>query len=334
LKKYSIIKFKRGPTSQNLHASFLEVGPLKNFMNKIFNILTGWKALGIYAIISLFVFILNSPFCQIKLNHFLADLTQQAIIDQINPIRTDQGFLGLKANSKLAKAAQMKAEDMIARGYFSHVGPNGEEPWSWFEKAGYDYASAGENLAVNYFNPNVLIEAWLNSPAHAKNILNSYFTDVGIGIAKGNIPDKGDSTIVVMFLGKEITPAIRLASSQGAVISEEPVEDIRIVAPEKPVVKKIVSDIALGGEAQVKPANTDNIQRIERDYSKINNTKIAVANISAYEIRLIITIFFMILIAWFSATMIVHKEKFLPIRVLRPVLLVFFIIIIWLPDLI
>jgi hypothetical protein len=298
-------------------------------MTKLFNILTGWKALGIYTIISLSVFILNSPFCQVKLSHFLADITQQAIIDQINPIRADRGFLGLKASPKLAQAAQMKAEDMIARGYFSHVGPNGEEPWSWFEKAGYDYAAAGENLAVNYFDTNILIEAWLNSPAHAKNILNGYFTDVGIGIAKGDIPGKGNSTIVVMFLGKEISPAIRLAASHGAVIAQEPIEDIKTVVPEKPVVKKIISDMALGEQTEIKPAS-DNIQRIERDYSKISNTKIVVAKVFTYEFRLIMTIFFMIMIVWIFVTMVVHKEKFLPIRALRPFLLVFLIVIIWL----
>lgn len=301
--------------------------------NKFCPYLLGAKALVFYSILSVFLFLFNYPACQVKISRFLANLTQEAVIQQLNPIREDGGFLGLRVNSKLAQAAQMKAEDMINRGYFSHVGPDGEEPWSWFERIGYDYAAAGENLAVNFFDSKTLIDAWLASPTHAKNLLNGYFTDVGVGIARGEMEGKGDSTIVVMFLGREIAPEIQPAVVLGSAATYVPPQDsIKVTPPEKPVVKKTVSDNILEKKTVIKESSKDNIQRIERDYARSANSKIFLANVLTYEFRLALTLFFIILMVWASIILSIYKEKLLPVRLLRPFLLAFLIVIIWLPN--
>ncbi|MDP2909809.1 MAG: CAP domain-containing protein [bacterium] len=293
-------------------------------MNKIFDFLTSSRALMVYAVLSLSIIILNSPSCQIKLNHILADLTQEAVVNQLNPMRTGQGYSGLKVSLKLSQAAQMKAEDMIKRGYFSHIGPNGEEPWIWLEKVGYNYAAAGENLAVNYFDAESLIGAWLESPDHAKNMLNGYFTDIGVGISKGDIFGKGESVVAVMFLGREITPILAASVANSDLTADNKYEDVKNTAPEKPVVKKTVNDNVL-------ETNPRNIQKIERDYAGYVNTKIFLANFLTYEFRLGITFFFTILIVWIFVMMSVRKERFFSIKLLRPALLALFIFIIWFP---
>jgi len=207
----------------------------------------GKKYLIFYTIISIFLFLVLSPFSNIRMDKLLASLTEQLIIQEVNPVREDHGFLDLEVNDKLTKAAQLKAEDMVKRNYFDHNGPNGEKPWTWLEKVDYDYAAAGENLAMNFNDPVELINAWLNSPLHAKNILNGYFTDIGIGIA---------DDIVVMFLGREKTESLALASNitseyEEIVASEvkssgKPqrfiIEETENVEPENPVIVKTVDE--------------------------------------------------------------------------------------------
>jgi len=98
------------------------------------------------------------------------------------------------------KAAQMKAEDMAKRGYFSHEGPLGESPWSWLDKVGYSYVYAGENLAVNFSDSVEVHKAWLNSPKHRDNILGRNFSEVGVGTATGEFEGR-QSIFVVQFFG-------------------------------------------------------------------------------------------------------------------------------------
>ena len=102
----------------------------------------------------------------------------------------------------LTKAAQAKADDMAAKGYFAHVSPDGKLPWYWFDKAGYKYEYAGENLAVDFGESEKLVDAWMNSPTHKENILNPHYTQIGIGIAEGLY--KGhQATFVVQFFASK-----------------------------------------------------------------------------------------------------------------------------------
>ena len=178
------------------------------------------KALFFCAVLAVFCFIIIFlPLTEFKISRFLANLTQQIVITQINPVRQSYGLIELQTNEKLNQAAQLKAEDMIARNYFSHKDPDGQTPWVWLEQVGYNYSTAGENLAMDVSDPEVLKNAWLNSPSHAKNILNSAFTDIGVGVAKGKISGK-KTIVVVMFLGKEagVEPA-KVASKPVSAIS-------------------------------------------------------------------------------------------------------------------
>src|SRR3989344_1539982 len=133
---------------------------------------------------------------------FLANLSGQLILDDVNPQRTSGSLAPLRVDPLLSDAARMKAEDMIARNYFSHLGPNGELPWVWFDRLGYKYSAAGENLAIDFSDPNALVSAWMASPTHAANIRNGTFSDVGIGLADGVFQGR-KTTIVVMFLGQK-----------------------------------------------------------------------------------------------------------------------------------
>ncbi len=74
----------------------------------------------------------------------------------------------------LAALAESHCEDMIDRNFFAHNTPDGQTPFDRM-KAGISYSSAGENIAmqVNLHRKNVM-DSWMNSPGHHKNILNRF----------------------------------------------------------------------------------------------------------------------------------------------------------------
>ena len=123
------------------------------------------------------------------------------LIEQTNKERNSGDLSTLTPNAKLEAAAKLKAEDMATKGYFAHNTPDGKTPWYWFEKAGYDYAAAGENLAVNFTDSKDVTEAWMRSPSHRANILSGNYTEIGIATARGTYKGK-EAIFVVQEFGR------------------------------------------------------------------------------------------------------------------------------------
>ncbi len=125
------------------------------------------------------------------------------IIQLINQVRIKNNLSPLKVDKRLNQAATLKATDMINRGYWSHKTPEGESPWVFIERAGYQYQVAGENLAKGFSDSSDLIKAWIRSPLHRKNLLDTDFKEVGIGIAYGKLNGVYTS-VVVLYLAKPL----------------------------------------------------------------------------------------------------------------------------------
>lgn len=116
----------------------------------------------------------------------------------LNQDRAANGLPALTLNSKLTSLADGYAADMIKRGYFSHYNPEGQSPFDRMNKAGISYSTAGENLAIN--NSVAAAEtAFMKSSGHRANILNSSYTDVGIGVVHSS---NGSVYVVQEFIGK------------------------------------------------------------------------------------------------------------------------------------
>ncbi len=163
-----------------------------------------------------------------------AAVLSSAMVAETNVDRLGENLAELTVNPLLEEAARQKARDMAEKGYFSHVGPEGEQPWKWLKGVGYYYLSAGENLAINFTDSKDVTDAWMNSPAHRANMLSGNFTEIGIGTAEGVYKGK-ETTFVVQFFGKPYEKPIAKAVV-------DPVEDAEVkknvaVTP-KPVVKK------------------------------------------------------------------------------------------------
>ena len=126
-------------------------------------------------------------------------LTSNSIVTLANEDRASQNVGTLTEDPLLERAAQAKADDMAAKGYFSHIDPSGNAPWVWFKKVGYYYYGAGENLAIDFSDAQSLNTAWMNSPAHRANIVRGTYSRVGIGIAHGTYQGKSATFIVEFF---------------------------------------------------------------------------------------------------------------------------------------
>jgi uncharacterized protein YkwD len=119
-----------------------------------------------------------------------------AVLCLLNGERRDRGLGALKLNRKLAKAADVQAEDMVKRKYFSHENPEGRNSTARIKSAGYMSSggrwTVGENLAWGVgelASARGLVNAWMNSPPHRANILRPAYREIGIAIAMGTPKD-------------------------------------------------------------------------------------------------------------------------------------------------
>ncbi|AJA48458.1 hypothetical protein CPAST_c23880 [Clostridium pasteurianum DSM 525 = ATCC 6013] len=106
------------------------------------------------------------------------------VIKLVNVERSKNGLAPLKANAELSKVATAKAQDMIDKNYFSHTSPTYGSPFDMMKKFGINYSAAGENIAYGQKTPSDVMNGWMNSPGHKANILNSNFTEIGVGMVK------------------------------------------------------------------------------------------------------------------------------------------------------
>jgi hypothetical protein len=130
-------------------------------------------------------------------------LTSLQLLQETNKDRQSHDINDLRLNSQLSAAAQAKAQSMVSQNYWSHVSPDGKQPWAYVQQQGYQYQAVGENLAYGFANPDDVIAGWLNSPEHRANLLDPAYTNVGFGVVQAaNYLGKGPETVVVAMYGR------------------------------------------------------------------------------------------------------------------------------------
>ncbi|MCV9888230.1 CAP domain-containing protein [Metabacillus halosaccharovorans] len=120
----------------------------------------------------------------------------QQVIDLTNAERKKNGLPALKADTQLSGVAQKKSEDMRQNNYFSHTSPTYGSPFDMMRDFGVTYKTAGENIAQGQRSAQEVVQAWMNSEGHRKNILSKDFTHIGIGY------DSNGHHWTQMFIGK------------------------------------------------------------------------------------------------------------------------------------
>lgn len=135
------------------------------------------------------------------------NISLNGLLSATNAQRANYEAGNLSLNSKLNSAAQAKANDMVNRNYWSHQTPDGQQPWVFITNTGYQYLSAGENLAFGFNDSSGTIQGWMNSPTHKANLINKIYTEVGFGMANSdNFVNKGPQTVVVAMYANPQAP--------------------------------------------------------------------------------------------------------------------------------
>jgi len=148
---------------------------------------------------------------------FATDVTKQSMLSATNEQRLKDGDTALSLNDKLARAAQAKANDMAARDYWSHITPDGEEPWKFIDEQGYEYMKAGENLAYGFTTTSDTIKGWMNSPTHRANMLDGTYSEVGFGFVNADRYQRQDNeTIIVAMYALPADSTLAVAHGQTA----------------------------------------------------------------------------------------------------------------------
>lgn len=107
----------------------------------------------------------------------------------VNVERRKAGVRELVLKEEAVLVARKYAEDMWKREYFSHYSPEGTDVSDRLEENGIAYSIVGENLALA---PTLLIahNGLMNSEGHKKNILDTNFRKVAIGVIDNGIHGK------------------------------------------------------------------------------------------------------------------------------------------------
>lgn len=112
---------------------------------------------------------------------------ESRVIELTNAERTKAGLKPLQADTSLSNVAREKSRDMQTKGYFSHTSPTYGSPFDMMRDFGVTYRTAGENIAKGQRTAEEVVQAWMNSEGHRKNILSPNFTHIGVGyVQTGN----------------------------------------------------------------------------------------------------------------------------------------------------
>lgn len=84
-------------------------------------------------------------------------------------------------NDLLAKAAFSHSNDMKLNGYFSHTGTGNTSPGDRITAAGYHWRTYGENIAMGQQTEQIVMDSWMKSEGHCKNLMNKNFKELGVG---------------------------------------------------------------------------------------------------------------------------------------------------------
>ncbi len=106
---------------------------------------------------------------------------EQEVVNLVNAERKKAGLSPLKIDTELSNVARLKSQDMKNKGYFSHTSPTYGSPFDMLKQFNITYKTAGENIAKGQKTAQDVVNAWMNSEGHKRNILSKSFTHIGVG---------------------------------------------------------------------------------------------------------------------------------------------------------
>lgn len=115
---------------------------------------------------------------------FLPKDWRQKQLRMINKVRAAKGVNPLQLCEPINSAAQKYADLMARTGHFDHIGPKGSTWSDRMEREGYVGFVSAENIAVGPPTVRIVMNGWINSPGHYRNLVEPRLTHVGLGASK------------------------------------------------------------------------------------------------------------------------------------------------------
>jgi hypothetical protein len=222
-----------------------------------------YSALFLVMKLIVFVFAISLPAAAFVAPDIMA-IEQEKIIAMVNDLRAGQNKNVLTVNTKLNVSSAMKANDMAQGSYFSHTSPAGNNLAYFLKQAGYNYSVAGENLAMGFNDTAELFQAWVDSPTHYNNIVDTDFKETGIGVMAGlynDIPTIyiaehfGTPKVVAQTAPKEEIVAPAVTVPEPKVESDTKIEPVAVVEPKEEVLPTEQAEVA--SEKETAPTETE-----------------------------------------------------------------------------
>lgn len=120
----------------------------------------------------------------------------EEMLTRVNRVRQENGVEEVVLCSSLMKTAQNYADLMLQTQHYDHTGPDGSSPsdraleggYNWqnpteTNPSGLNYQGVAENIAKGYQTVSMVMEGWINSPGHFRNLIASDAIHLGVGLA-------------------------------------------------------------------------------------------------------------------------------------------------------
>jgi len=217
---------------------------------------------------------------------YATSVSATTLLQETNVQRSQNGRSALALNNQLSQAAQEKANDMSTRDYWSHITPEGQQPWQFISAAGYRFSYAGENLAYGFDSSAHAVAGWMNSAGHRENLLSGNYTDVGFGFANSpNYQNNGEQTIIVAMYA---APAKKIATAP-APVTPKPKKETPTPAPATAAPVTTPTPPPVAPETQAAPTETPRVptqateQPAPKDLQQQNVSRIDVLTVGNTE---------------------------------------------------
>jgi uncharacterized protein YkwD len=105
---------------------------------------------------------------------------ERELVEAVNSERAKVGAKPLIVNYSLMEAAYKHNEHMADVQTLAHEGIGDGDPFERIRATGYKYADGGENVALGQPSVVVVMDSWMHSAGHRRNILKAGYTDIGV----------------------------------------------------------------------------------------------------------------------------------------------------------
>ena len=110
-----------------------------------------------------------------------ADPLARRVVALVNGHRAAAGLAPIAPEPRLRRAARDHAAAMATNGFVGHTGPDGADLAVRLDAAGYPYGTAAENVAAGFATPESVVDGWMESAGHRRNILDPRVREAGVG---------------------------------------------------------------------------------------------------------------------------------------------------------